>query len=79
MKTLLGGSGAAAIKIGTTTALVATAAVAAVTAPTAPTLARAHSAHAAIRVMTISMAVGQAAGVAGSSARTDSQALTWPS
>lgn len=46
-KTLLGGGGAAAIKIGTTTALVATAAVAAVAAPTAPKHASAHRAHAA--------------------------------
>jgi RNA polymerase sigma factor (sigma-70 family) len=46
-KTLLGGGGAAAIKIGTTTALVATAAVAAATAPTAPKHASAHRAHAA--------------------------------
>jgi RNA polymerase sigma factor (sigma-70 family) len=47
VKTLLGGGGAAAIKIGTTTALVATAAVAAVTAPPAPKHASAHRAHAA--------------------------------
>jgi RNA polymerase sigma factor (sigma-70 family) len=47
VKTLIGGGGAAAIKIGTTTALVATAAVAAATAPTAPKHASAHSAHAA--------------------------------
>jgi RNA polymerase sigma factor (sigma-70 family) len=47
VKTLIGGGGAAAIKIGTTTALVATAAVAAVTAPTAPKHASAHRAHAA--------------------------------
>jgi RNA polymerase sigma factor (sigma-70 family) len=46
VKTLIGGGGAAAIKIGTTTALVATAAVAAVTAPTAPKHASAPSAHA---------------------------------
>ena len=46
-KTLLGGGGAAAIKIGTTTALVATAAVAAASAPTAPKHASAHRAHAA--------------------------------
>jgi RNA polymerase sigma factor (sigma-70 family) len=45
VKTLLGGGGAAAIKIGTTTALVATAAVAAVTAPTPPKHASAHRAH----------------------------------
>src|SRR2546421_2875848 len=36
VKTLIGGGGAAAIKIGTTTAIVATAAVAAATAPIAP-------------------------------------------
>ena len=47
VKTLLGGGGAAAIKIGTTTALVATAAVAAATAPVAPKHASAQSAHAA--------------------------------
>jgi RNA polymerase sigma factor (sigma-70 family) len=47
VKTLIGGGGAAAIKIGTTTALVATAAVAAATAPTAPKHASAHRAHAA--------------------------------
>jgi RNA polymerase sigma factor (sigma-70 family) len=47
VKTLLGGGGAAAIKIGTTTALVATAAVAAVTAPPAPKHASAHRAHVA--------------------------------
>jgi RNA polymerase sigma factor (sigma-70 family) len=47
VKTLLGGGGAAAIKIGTTTALVATAAVAAVTVPPAPKHASAHRAHAA--------------------------------
>ena len=47
VKTLLGGGGAAAIKIGTTTALVATAAVAAATAPITPQHASAHSAHAA--------------------------------
>jgi RNA polymerase sigma factor (sigma-70 family) len=47
VKTLIGGGGAAAIKIGTTTALVATAAVAAVTAPTATTHARAQRAHVA--------------------------------
>jgi RNA polymerase sigma factor (sigma-70 family) len=49
VKTLIGGGGAAAIKIGTTTALVATAAVAAVTAPTAPNHASAPRAH-AVRV-----------------------------
>ena len=47
MKTLLGGGGAAAIKIGTTTALVASAAVAADATPTAPKHASAHGAHAA--------------------------------
>jgi RNA polymerase sigma factor (sigma-70 family) len=47
VKTLIGGGGAAAIKIGTTTAIVATAAVAAVTAPIAPKHASAHRAHAA--------------------------------
>ena len=47
VKTLIGGGGAAAIKIGTTTALVATAAVAAVAVPTAPKHASAHRAHAA--------------------------------
>ncbi|MFL6011148.1 MAG: RNA polymerase sigma factor [Gaiellaceae bacterium] len=46
-KTLLGGGGAAAIKIGTTTALVATAAVAAATAPVLPKPAHAHHARAA--------------------------------
>jgi RNA polymerase sigma factor (sigma-70 family) len=46
VKTLIAGGGAAAIKIGTTTALVATAAVAAVTAPTVPKQASAPSAHA---------------------------------
>src|SRR3982750_1414561 len=45
VKTLLGGGGAAAIKIGTTTAIVATAAVAAATAPVAPKHASAHHAH----------------------------------
>jgi RNA polymerase sigma factor (sigma-70 family) len=45
-KTLLGGGGAAAIKIGTTTALVATAAVAAATAPVLPKPAHAHHARA---------------------------------
>ncbi len=45
VKTLIGGGGAAAIKIGTTTALVTSAAVAAATAPTAPEHASAHSAH----------------------------------
>jgi len=47
VKTLIGGGGAAAIKIGTTTALIATAAVAAVAVPTAPKHASAHGAHAA--------------------------------
>jgi RNA polymerase sigma factor (sigma-70 family) len=47
VKTLIGGGGAAAIKIGTTTALVATAAVAAVATPPAPKHASAHRAHAA--------------------------------
>jgi RNA polymerase sigma factor (sigma-70 family) len=47
VKTLIGGGGAAAIKIGTTTALVATAAVAAATTPTAPKHASAQRAHAA--------------------------------
>jgi RNA polymerase sigma factor (sigma-70 family) len=47
VKTLIGGGGAAAIKVGTTTALVATAAVAAVSAPTAPKHASAQRAHAA--------------------------------
>src|SRR5437762_1730338 len=47
VKTLIGGGGAAAIKIGTTTALVATAAVAAASAPTAPKHASAHRAPAA--------------------------------
>jgi RNA polymerase sigma factor (sigma-70 family) len=47
VKTLIGGGGAAAIKIGTTTAIVATAAVAAATAPIAPKHAIAHRAHAA--------------------------------
>ena len=47
VKTLLGGGGAAAIKIGTTAALVATAAVAAATAPVAPKPAHAHHARAA--------------------------------
>ena len=47
VKTLLGGGGAAAIKIGTTAALVATAAVAAATAPVAPKPAHAQHARAA--------------------------------
>lgn len=47
VKTLIGGGGAAAIKIGTTTAFVATAAVAAATTPTAPKHASAQRAHAA--------------------------------
>jgi RNA polymerase sigma factor (sigma-70 family) len=47
VKTLIGGGGAAAIKIGTTTALIATAAVAAVAVPSAPKHASAHRAHAA--------------------------------
>jgi RNA polymerase sigma factor (sigma-70 family) len=47
VKTLIGGGGAAAIKIGTTTAIVATAAVAAATAPIAPKHASAQRAHAA--------------------------------
>jgi RNA polymerase sigma factor (sigma-70 family) len=47
VKTLIGGGGAAAIKIGTTAAIVATAAVAAATAPIAPKHASAHRAHAA--------------------------------
>jgi hypothetical protein len=47
VKTLIGGGGAAAIKIGTTKALIATAAVAAVAVPTAPKHASAHRAHAA--------------------------------
>jgi len=46
VKTLLGGGGAAAIKIGTTTALVATAAVAAAAATVAPKHASAQRAHA---------------------------------
>ena len=47
VKTLIGGGGAAAIKIGTTAAIVATAAVAAATAPIAPKHASAQRAHAA--------------------------------
>jgi RNA polymerase sigma factor (sigma-70 family) len=47
VKTLIGGGGAAAIKIGTTTALIATAAVAAVAVPTTPKHASAQRAHAA--------------------------------
>jgi RNA polymerase sigma factor (sigma-70 family) len=47
VKTLIGGGGAAAVKIGTTMALVATAAVAAATTPTAPKHASAQRAHAA--------------------------------
>jgi RNA polymerase sigma factor (sigma-70 family) len=47
VKTLLGGGGAAAIKLGTTAALVATAAVAAATAPVKPQHATPHRAHAA--------------------------------
>jgi RNA polymerase sigma-70 factor (ECF subfamily) len=46
VKTLLGGGGAAAIKIGTTSALVATAAVAAATAPVAHKAATPHHARA---------------------------------
>jgi RNA polymerase sigma factor (sigma-70 family) len=67
VKTLIGGGGAAAIKIGTTTALVATAAVAAVTAPTAPTLARAHSAHAAKTARPVAAALTAAPRTASSS------------
>ena len=48
VKTLLGGGGAAAIKLGTTAALVATAAVAAASAPVAPKPAHAHHARAAM-------------------------------
>ena len=47
VKTLLGGGGAAAIKIGTTAAVVATAAVTAGSAPVVPQDAHAHSARAA--------------------------------
>jgi RNA polymerase sigma factor (sigma-70 family) len=67
VKTLIGGGGAAAIKIGTTTALVATAAVAAVTAPTAPTHAHAHSAHAAKAARPVAAAMTAAPRTASSS------------
>jgi RNA polymerase sigma factor (sigma-70 family) len=48
VKTLLGGGGAAAIKLGTTAAVVATAAVTAGSAPVAPKPAHAHNARAAV-------------------------------
>ncbi len=47
VKTLLGGGGAAAIKVGATAAVVATAAVTAATAPVAPKHATPHRPHAA--------------------------------
>ena len=57
-KTLLGGGGAAAIKIGATAAAVATAAVAAATAPVAPMSTHAHHARVAKSVTRHFAAVG---------------------
>ncbi|MFL5945026.1 MAG: RNA polymerase sigma factor [Gaiellaceae bacterium] len=58
-KTLLGGGGAAAIKLGTTAAVVATAAVAAVSTPVAPKHAHAQHARAAKTAVRVPMASTQ--------------------
>ncbi|MFL5950145.1 MAG: sigma-70 family RNA polymerase sigma factor [Gaiellaceae bacterium] len=66
VKTLLGGGGAAAIKIGTTTAIVAATAVAAATAPIAPKHASAYRAHAAKSAKPVAAAVTPARTVSSS-------------
>ena len=66
VKTLIGGGGAAAIKIGTTTAIVATAAVAAATAPIAPKHASAQHAHATKSAKPVAAAITPARTVSSS-------------